>query len=264
MQSELIHSVVKHLTNGQPPRVWSLLVTVFGELAQDRDSRISGLLLRHMSGQFGIKPEAMRVALHRLRKDGWIDSERSGRTSTYFLTAWGRSQSVQASPRIYEAHPAADRAWLVMTNPSRPVKFDDFTGAWISSNMLITSALPDAEELFVTSLNADTDLPGWMTNKVCDDATARKSRAFATALGATKQRLGAAPRLSILEVAAIRVLLVHSWRRIILKVPALPDFVFPETWHGAACRERVSDFLIHHPKPSLAELEHALTTSADI
>jgi phenylacetic acid degradation operon negative regulatory protein len=104
------------------------LVSVFGELAQDQGSRISGSLLRHITEQIGIKPEAMRVASHRLSKDGWIDSERHGRTSAYYLTKWGRAQSASASPRIY----AADQAWFVMSNPGQPALLEDPLGIWIS------------------------------------------------------------------------------------------------------------------------------------
>ncbi|TNF22119.1 MAG: PaaX family transcriptional regulator, partial [Rhodobacteraceae bacterium] len=86
MQPTPFQTVVRHLTRDQAPRVWSLLISVFGDLAQDPGARISGLLLRHMTERIGIKPEAMRVAIHRLRKDGWIDSQRHGRTSVYFLT----------------------------------------------------------------------------------------------------------------------------------------------------------------------------------
>lgn len=105
MQPTPFENLVKHLTDDQTPRVWSLLLTVFGELAQDQGAHISGLLLRQISERIGIKPEAMRVAIHRLRKDGWIDSKRNGRTSSYFLTDWGRAQSAQASPRIYTTTP---------------------------------------------------------------------------------------------------------------------------------------------------------------
>ncbi|TNF17581.1 MAG: PaaX family transcriptional regulator, partial [Rhodobacteraceae bacterium] len=62
------------------------MISVFGVLAQDESARIIGPLLRLLTERIGITPAAMRVAIHRLRKDGWIDSQRHGRTSVYFLT----------------------------------------------------------------------------------------------------------------------------------------------------------------------------------
>ena len=76
MDSTAFEAVVSDLRGDIPPRVWSLLVTVFGDLAQD-GSALPGTVLGEIMSRVGIKPEAMRVALHRLRKDGWIESERA-------------------------------------------------------------------------------------------------------------------------------------------------------------------------------------------
>lgn len=258
MQPTPFQQIVKHLTDDRTPRVWSLLVTVFGELAQDAGSRISGAVLRALSAQIGIKPEAMRVALHRLRKDGWIDSERTGRTSVYFLTPWGRAQSVAASPQIYAVDAPAAHAWLVMCNPAQPLQAEDITGVWLSSHVLLTAEVPLAPEVYSSALSPDTRLPVWMTDKVCDDATVAMTTMLAQALETLEDRLNATPDLDRLEIAALRVLLVHSWRRIVLKTPSLPDYVFPDDWRGALCRERVSALLTRYPKPQLDALEAAI------
>lgn len=258
MQTTSFTSIARHLTGCGTPRVWSLLVTVFGELALDRDARISGSLLRALSEQMGVKPEAMRVALHRLRKDGWIESARTGRTSDYFLTPWGRTQSMQASPRIYAAGQAAESGWLIVLNPASPAQMDGTQGAWIASNVLVTSVPPELGDAFAVPLSTDTPLPIWMSAKVCDPDTVRLSQDFATALRAMRASLGTDPKLGRIEIAALRVLLVHSWRRIVLKAPVLPDHVFPQDWRGAECRVGVFALLAQFPKQDLADLESAL------
>lgn len=260
MQAPLFQNLTKHVTYNRTPRVWSLLVTVFGELAQDRDARISGLLLRHLSEHIGIKPEAMRVALHRLRKDGWIDSERTGRTSAYFLTPWGREQSIAASPRIYAKGPAASDAWLVIFNPGHSAQDNDASGAWISSNLLVTSVRPENDDIVATALRSTDILPDWVANKVCDPATINLSQDFLAALEALQASLGTAPELTPMQIAALRVLLVHGWRRIVLKAPMLPDHVFSDGWRGMDCRARTSSLLDQLPKQRLADLEQLLLT----
>lgn len=260
MQASSFQNLTKHVTYNRTPRVWSLLVTVFGELAQDREARISGLLLRHLSEHIGIKPEAMRVALHRLRKDGWIDSERTGRTSAYFLTPWGREQSIAASPRIYAMGPAASDAWLVIFNPGDSAQDNDASGAWISSNLLVTSVRPESDDIVATELRSADTLPDWVTNKVCDPATVSLSQDFLAALEALQASIGTAPDLTPMQIAALRVLLVHGWRRIVLKAPMLPDHVFSEGWRGMDCRARTSILLDQLPKQRLADLEQRLLT----
>jgi phenylacetic acid degradation operon negative regulatory protein len=258
MQTSLFQSLTKHVTYNKTPRVWSLLVTVFGELAQDSDARISGSLLRNLSDHIGIKPEAMRVALHRLRKDGWINSERIGRTSNYFLTPWGREQSIAASPRIYAKGPAAAHAWLVMFSPGYSAQDGNASGAWISSNLLVTSVRPDKHDVVATQLHEKDTLPNWVTNKVCDPATINLSQEFLTALEALQATIGAAPELTPIQIAALRVLLVHGWRRIVLKAPLLPDHVFADSWRGKECRARTSSLLDQLPKQNPSDLEREL------
>ncbi len=68
------------LTALPTPRVWSMMVTIFGDLAQAPRDRIDGPLLTRLTDGMGIKPEAVRVALHRLRNEDWITSVKSGRT----------------------------------------------------------------------------------------------------------------------------------------------------------------------------------------
>ena len=70
------------LSDPQNQRVWSVIISLFGDMAQRPNEKISGAALTRIITPMGIKPEAIRVALHRLRKDGWIESVRAGRAST--------------------------------------------------------------------------------------------------------------------------------------------------------------------------------------
>ncbi len=262
MQATSFQNLTGHVTFGTTPRVWSLLVTVFGELAQDADAQISGSLLRNLSEHIGIKPEAMRVALHRLRKDGWIDSERTGRTSDYFLTPWGRAQSIAASPRIYAKGAAAPEAWLVVFNPGQPAPDDHASGAWVSSNILVTSAPPDTDNVISKKLDMADRLPEWVTSKVCDPTTVKLSQDFLSALDAVQGLLGKTPDLTPMQTAALRILLVHGWRRIVLKAPMLPDHVFPDGWRGTECRTRTSSLLDQLSKQDPLDLAQCSVTDA--
>ena len=62
-------------------KVWSVLVTLFGDLAPGQTDHLAGPDVSRLVERLAIKPEALRVALHRLRKDNWIESSKSGRIS---------------------------------------------------------------------------------------------------------------------------------------------------------------------------------------
>lgn len=258
MKTAQFSDLVTCLTGDQPPRVWSLLVTVFGELAQEDGVRISGALLRHLSDLIGYKPEAVRVALHRLRKDGWIESQRQGRNSDYFLTDWGRAQSAGASPRIYASGPQAERAWLVVQEPGRSPASDTSSGAWLTSNLRL-SPHPgaDADALVLPIAEAES-LPPWMRAKLCDVEIAGLAHKLTAALAALDAQEAALERLGAVEQAVLRVLIVHDWRRIVLRTPELPDHVFPADWPVPRCREMVARALRRLPRQKLGALEQSL------
>jgi phenylacetic acid degradation operon negative regulatory protein len=250
--------LVTCLSGDRPPRVWSLLITVFGELAQKDGARISGALLRHLSDLIGFKPEAARVALHRLRKDGWIESRRQGRNSDYFLTDRGRRQSAEASPRIYAERPLADRVWLVVQEPGTGPTEQEVGGAWLTPNLFLSSRpVPDAGA-FVAPVEDAARLPDWMRLKLCDPLVAELARKLTVALAEVAAQGDALDRLGPCERTALRVLIVHDWRRIALKSPVLPDDVFPADWPVPRCREMVVAALRRLPRQDLETLEASL------
>lgn len=225
-----IKSLTLRLNGGQQPRVWSLLVTVFGELVRDQNTKIPGQTLRKILELIGVRPEAMRVALHRLRNEGWIDSKKTGRRSDYFLTPLGLTESKAASPLIYSRDPAAEKAWLVLSAPGQPRS----NGVAVCGQGVISHMRPADELAF--ELTRDMDLPEWVKASVCDASLIAQAHVLAESIAELENQTEGLRAMSALERTALRILLVHAWRRIILRAPQIPDFVFPPTWKGPACR----------------------------
>ena len=253
--------LVQKLTAGQTHRVWSVLITVFGDLAQDPGQWISGPTLNSIMTEIGIKPEATRVALHRLRKDGWITSRRVGRHSDYGLTDQGRAQSVEASPRIYGKTTAQSTCYLVVseTGDPPPDPATEKTRAqqvlWITPALGLTVDRTVARDNLILPVPQDRPLPDWLRNRVCSEHLVAASVRTEAALGDLQQALDTAIELNALQISVLRVLVVHSWRRIILRAPDLPDDVFPAEWRGAECRRITAALLAALPRPDLAQLD---------
>ncbi len=258
MKQAMFQDLVEHLTEGQTPRVWSLLVTIFGELAQEDRACISGGLLSRLTSLMGVKPEAVRVALHRLRKDGWIQSERQGRTSAYSLTGWGRAQSAEATPRIYDLQPLPERAWLVVFGPGHPMRESGVNGTLITSNLLITATPENEDHLFVSPILPPQPLPDWMSQKICSPETMQLTQNLNDRLNQLQGAIRNSDELDCLEISALRILIVDGWRRIILRTPRLPEHVFPVGWAGQPCRENVTTLLQAFPKQRLDDLIQVL------
>ncbi len=255
MDRKAFDELVKCITGGELPRVWSWVVTVFGELAREPGTEISGTLLGCLADSIGIKPEAIRVALHRLRKDGWIISRRHGRRSVHLLSEKGRTLSSEASPRIYDAVSDPQPAWLVLADPRHPVVTVGVDPVSIGPGMWVAAERPDDEAVFCARLEAGRELPSWITEKICPHEMTVESGVLAGRLAELRSMITDPEALSPLQTATLRVLIVHGWRRLILKAPTLPDHVFPDGWEGESCRSLVSGLQSLLCRPTQAILE---------
>jgi phenylacetic acid degradation operon negative regulatory protein len=233
-------------------RVWSLMISLFGDLAQAQGEAIEGPVLTSIMGVLQVKPEAVRVALHRLRNDGWITSTKSGRTSSHALTTTGHAESLAASPRIYAPVNAADNPWQLVLIEDVTTQVDDgFTA--ITPRIYVGAATlpaPDGALLFNGS-----DVPEWL----CAQAEPAHLRGEYEALKNTLEALNAAlPKpsdISPVEVAVLRCLIVHNWRRLVLKHPALPSALISTDWPGHHCHLLVDALLARFPRPTLIEID---------
>jgi len=257
---------IKALTGDDTPRVWSLIVTLFGDLAQAPGAEISGPALSQIFEPIGIRPEAMRVALHRLRKDGWIDSRKSGRSSLYRLTGFGLEQSAAATPRIYAREAAEPALWHVLVAAPMPQR--DL--AETAEELTARGYEPLARGVFLGRGPAPADcagffalagpapvLPGWLKAQFGPEDLAEAFRALHDRLCRVGALLpeGAAP--GPLETATLRMLIVHDWRRLLLRQPDLPAGFFPEGWPGRDCRALTHRLLDRLPRPDPCALEPA-------
>lgn len=237
-----MQSLAHLLTDGTPPRTWSMLVTIFGDLGLEPGARLSGPLLARLTEGMGINPPALRTALHRLRREGWIESARAGRVTSHSLTASGRAQSLAAHPRIYgEGRPGA--LHLLLVDPADAVPEGAF--AVLPGVALAGQA---------TGWSCAIDVPPeWMSARLLPPdlmvLAAEAEERFGSLSRAPEQDLEA------LDATILRLLVVHLWRRIALRTPSLPDAAFPPAWPGPQARRAAHDLLLRLPRQDVALLE---------
>ncbi len=239
------------LTRDAELRVWSLIVTLFGDLARARGASLPGALLSQITGRIGIRPEAMRVALHRLRKDGWIDSRRDGRTSTYSLTETGRDATLRASRRIYAPTPETPESWhLLVAQPmaqgerqALAGKLEDAGYVTLSPGVFLgCDAAPSAPDMIAVS-GTLAPVPDWVRQTLMPARLLQDYADLDRALTLVADLLGPTPGLNRLDAVTLRALIVHRWRRVLLRHADLPERFFPDGWRGTACRDRVQHLL---------------------
>ena len=231
-----------------PMRVWSLLVTIFGDLAPDHP--LDGPTLSELMDKVGIRPEATRVALHRLRADGWIMSQKRGRISQYSLTPKGREDSDAARAKIYGPPETAEKSAKFVLMRESTARLDAGTFASIAPRLfLCASETPTPSDAMTLSID---DTPEWLGAQFEPTALVKSYRTLHDVLSKIDAEVTGG--LHPLETATLRVMIVHAWRRIVLKHPNLPRGVHSPEWRGHACRVLVTRLLDRFERPPLDQL----------
>lgn len=235
-----MHEMIAELRRASDLKVWSLLVTLFGDMAMAEDARLSGPALREMLAPLDIQPEAVRVALHRLRKDGWIVADRQGRIGYYCLSPWGRAQTQSVSPRIYGTTFETRDSWFLVVQPDADTAPKQ--ALHIGPGRFLC---PEPSPYPALSAPWQGTVPDWVKTQILP----RDLDPRFTELWALLSRPVEAPS-SLQEAVVLRLLILHHWRRLVLRTPPLAESLLGMDWSGARCRTQVQVWLSALPVPT--------------
>ncbi len=243
------HPLVARLVQLEPIKTWSLIVTLFGDLDGDE---MTGAHIRVLLGHIGIKPEAIRVALHRLKGDGWITSARRGREAVYRLSAGGREETEAATTDVYREDVKYPEGWQFhlmkeMSAPSGSV-------ALTKDVILVPTALAVHVTGSLRLVRSEQDLPAWIEECLVPQPLVRNAAALITVLRS-------APRTNvdrqILDRIALRLLVLHHWRRVALRPGSWAHIGLLPSGTLATCQGIVTPFLKRGVPISLRRLTNS-------
>lgn len=251
-----ITSLTKDLRGLGGQRVWSLMISLFGDLAQGDGDEIDGPVLSAIMAAFEVKPEAARVALHRLRNDGWITSVKSGRISRHSLTRKGRVESAAASPRIYAQPHEGPQDWQLVLLEAAEGEAQERLQALGFEQLLprvFIGPLTQQPPLGALALPGQF-APAWLMTQLLPGNLAEDYEKLHRSLSVLAADLPTPHRLGACDTAVLRCLIVHNWRRLVLKHPAPPRALIAETSALHQCHVSVADLLARYPRPALSTI----------
>lgn len=242
----------------QPSRTWSLIITIYGDAIVPRGGLVwLGTLLTFFEAM-GIEGGVVRTAMSRLAADEWLERVKVGRNSFYRLRMKGLAPFEAASQRIYSAQPEPWRGFFELLLPDendRAMMLQAGCGALAPGVWLSPRPIP-IEGL---RLRADGDARtlGALATRIwpLERIAASYSRFVAT-FSPLRDFLKGRGTLSPVDAMIARVLLIHEYRRIVLRDPLLPASVLPESWPGHTSRRLCSDIyrsLLHQSERWLDE-----------
>lgn len=260
--SPLGRYVAKRLKD-EPPRAKSLCVSFLGDALACHGGAIWLGAIIELLEPLGVNERLLRTSVFRLVAQGWLQAERHGRRSLYRLSEQGSRRTAHASQRIYVG-PAAhwDGKWTLVALPRldnsglsertelrRELNWEGFAmiapglfahpqaGAHIAHDILDKLGIQD--KALVLSGHDMATTGGLQIASLAPqswnlDAVAEQYQQFICLFGPL-EALSDSPAEPA-EAFATRMLLLHSWRRIVLHDPQLPSPMLPDNWPGHAAR----------------------------
>jgi len=208
-------------------------VTIFGDAVQHRGGRIATLRLQELLERVGIEAGTLRTALSRLASDGWVLRDREGRNSFYRLSESRQAEITRAAADIYAAPQDGEVAQWVMARG----KIAPFGGISVAPHLWLVPAdrAPDMSG-YICLTGTLTSFPASAAERILTPDHRAALKALAGDVATLK---GLA--LNPLDAMAARMLLIHRWRRIVLRFPDIPAELMPIDTETANPRQMVAD-----------------------
>lgn len=256
------HALIAEFAARRPLRASSVIVSLFGDVVVPRGGQVwLGSVIRLLE-PLGLSERLVRTSVSRLVGEGWLEAVPKGRRSDYRLTDEGSRRFAAATRRIYQTPSALwDGHW-------RLVFVDEETAAtrrslraelgWLGFAALAPGVFahpsPDEEELQALFEDEDIDplqmtakalpdiVPATLAGRVAarwelEELEARYNAFAATWEPLVDRTIDDFPGDLAFQV---RLILLHDYRRLLLRDPDLPRQVLGEDWPGDRVRQQVS------------------------
>jgi phenylacetic acid degradation operon negative regulatory protein len=244
----VVAALVDQFHRKPPVRAWSLIVTLYGDAIVPRGGSLWLGSLTDIMALFRIDAGHVRTAMSRLTADGWLERVKVGRNSYYRLSRRGQGSFMEATRRIYFAHdPAFDgKLRIALLGPDVSdrarlrKRLEEAGFAALGPTAFVAwaelPAMPTGKGLFVLNAEAGAEACAladavWKLGPI-----AQGYRAFIDRFTPLEKALGANGGLSEADALVARTLLIHEFRRIVLRDPGLPAALLPADWPGRAAR----------------------------
>lgn len=245
------------------PKAKSVIITVYGDSVMHHGgSAWLGSLIKLVQ-PLGLNERVVRTSVFRLAKEEWLTADQIGRRSFYRLTEAGRHRFDTAHGRIYHhASRPWDGAWtfvIIDFAAMKPDRRDALRSdlRWQGFGQLATGVLlhPDPDEAALRQALADAGAASKaLVMRATADAGARTANrdlvnrcwdlkrlaadyaAFLDTFRPVWQALSGAEHLDPKTCFVVRTLLMHAYRRVLLRDPKLPDELLEANWPGTSAR----------------------------
>ncbi|MBL0386536.1 phenylacetic acid degradation operon negative regulatory protein PaaX [Tumebacillus sp. ITR2] len=246
----------------------SMLFTIYGEYLRHTSNEIWIGSLTRLLGEFGMTEQAVRAAISRMQRQGWLTSRKVGNRSFYSMSPRGQKRLDEAAERIYPRHEGKgwQGKWCMISYnipEDRRHLRDQFrkeltylgfglltNSTWFSPNDLTDKVREITEtyeitghvEIF-TAEHFGWSEPRQLVEKCWDLESINASyRSFIDTYRPHFEALRAQGDLPDNRCFVEKTQLVHQYRKFLFIDPDLPQELLPDLWLGQEADELFSEF----------------------
>ena len=233
----------------EPSRTGSIVITLFGDAIVPRGGSVWLGTLLEFFGEIDIDAGVVRTAMSRLATDGWFERHKVGRNSFYRLVQSGRQTFDIATKHIY-GPPASDwtgrfELLLIGNGEDRDASREALKNAGFGSPVpgvwVAPSGVPVPDEAagaIRLEVSAEDDSGRRLLRQSWPlDRTADAYLKFMKTFEPLRGWIGRGEKLGDADAFTARILLIHHYRRVVLRDPLLPTALLPLDWPGRAARK---------------------------
>lgn len=240
----------------------SMLFTIFGEYVRHYGKEIWVGSLTKLMGEFGMTEQAVRAAISRMLRQGWLESTKVGNRSYYSMSGRGKKRLDEAAERIYkvESNGKWDGKWCIAsyTIPEDQRNLRDqfrkelsYMGfgmlsisTWISPNDLINRVKEMTEGHGITEYVEVFQAThfGWSESKKLvskcwnldeiNHAYKEFIESYLSEYEDFVEKMKAGQEISDSYCFVEKSKLVHTYRKFLFIDPDLPNELLPDIWLG--------------------------------
>ncbi|AYA41691.1 phenylacetic acid degradation operon negative regulatory protein PaaX [Xenorhabdus nematophila] len=259
-----LNDFIRHALDAQPISGTSLIISLYGDAFSHRGGEVWLGSLSLLLEPMGFSDRFVRTSVFRLQKEGWLKVEKLGRRSYYRITEHGMNQFRHAESKIYlSEQPEWDGKWDLLLlegihKDERPRLKKELS--WLGFGQLNST-------LMAAPSRSQRDIPTLLGELNASDAVIyfRADYPYPRSEQSLKEQVSASwsleqvsqhyhefivtfrPLMALLRDCheddltpercfQLRLLLIHFYRRVVLRDPLLPDALLPAQWEGLIAR----------------------------
>ncbi|PKR48916.1 PaaX family transcriptional regulator [Thalassospira marina] len=241
----------------------AVVITFLCDVLRPRGDSVFLADLIALLSQVGVSERVLRTAVFRMSRDGWLETQRVGRQALYQVTAEGWRLIDPGCRQFYTAHVDKwDGQWTLIIFDNHAITADQRRTVarllgWrgfgaVSANVFAHPGIdiPLTRQILTETGLAQTAISlRAETQDIAESASLRDMVAATWDLAALQrqyqQKLALFEPLLSLDLAALcspelafalRMLLMHGFKQVVLRDPGLPAELLPANWAGIHAR----------------------------